>query len=236
MYEDKKVFIDKDIWYIPNFLNEEELNYLKPFCDDPVGWYITSRSSSIRNKFIGFDTELFPEGTICPSRNIDLGGSAQFPQDGAERHESEPFIKEDGAFERLESVLPPKLNRDITLQSFWPLDDIKTIDGQELPHYGAYDWHYEKRIPKDNEKSDFNDAGLVASWSIYLNEDFEGGVLEFLDKPYKIYPKIGMLVSIPITPDFTHRVSPVTKGIRHTMYGSCFKDLNDRSISTGDSC
>ena len=32
--EDRKVIIDKELWYIPNFLEKEELEYLKPFCDD----------------------------------------------------------------------------------------------------------------------------------------------------------------------------------------------------------
>lgn len=221
--ESKKVYLDTDLWYIPNFLTEEETLALKEYWDEPTGWYITSRSTSIRNKFVGVKYKLHPEGTICPSRGIDLSLSAVFPTDEEERYKNPLFWKTGGLIDRLASVLPETLVKNITLQSFWPLDNSY--------HYGAYEWHYEQgEDPKKNDKS------MTASWSLYLNDDFEGGVLEFLNKPYSLKPKPGMLVNIPITKDFTHRVNPVTSGIRHTLYGSCFKDPRDRDISSGDDC
>jgi hypothetical protein len=84
--------------------------------------------------------------------------------------------------------------------------------------------------------TEFNDFGMTAAWSIYLNEDFEDGQLEFAYKPYVIKPQAGMLISIPMTKEFTHRVTPVKNGVRHTLYGTCFQDLNDREISNGETC
>jgi hypothetical protein len=52
-YNEKKVFIEKDLWYIENFLTEEELNLLLDLANDESGWYKTMRSPSIRNKFFG---------------------------------------------------------------------------------------------------------------------------------------------------------------------------------------
>jgi hypothetical protein len=227
----KKVFIDKDLWYIPDFLSNEELDYLMPFCNDEKGWYITSRSTSIRNKFVGASVEIYPEGTVCPTRGIDLSNTSSFPK-GEDREMSPLFFSYNGVFPRMASVLPEELNVDLTLQSFWPLDE-----GDEISQGGgAYFWHWEKYMALKSGNTEFNDGGMTAAWSLYLNEDFEGGQLEFLYKPYIIKPKTGMLISIPMTEDFTHRVTPVTSGIRHTMYGTCYEEVNDRPISTGETC
>lgn len=221
--ESKKVFIDQDLWYIPNFLTTDELNFLKSYCDEPTGWYLTSRSTSIRNKFIGIVPDLYPEGTICPTRGIDLSLSAKFPTEDNERYQEPLFWHSGGALDRMYQVLPKHLNKDITLQSFWPLDDSD--------HSGAYNYHYE--ATEENMNQDFL---MTGAWSLYLNDNFEGGLLEFASKDYRITPEVGMLINIPMTKEFTHRVTPVTSGIRHTMYGVCYLDLQSRPISSGDTC
>jgi len=225
---ERKVYIDKELWYIPNLLSDEELSYIRTFFDDPIGWYITSRSQSIRNKFVNVKTKIHAEGTICPTRGIDLSNTSMFPEETDERFFPELFYKLGGIFDKMKAALPAVLNEDMTLQSFWPLE--KDDNGG-----GAYEWHYEKGMSAEfNEE--YNDFGMTAAWSIYLNDNFEGGTLEFVNKPYKITPIPGMLISIPMTKDFTHRVTPVTNGIRHTMYGVCYKDLLDRPVSTGETC
>ena len=77
---------------------------------------------------------------------------------------------------------------------------------------------------------------MTATWSLYVNADYDGGILEFKDWPHKITPKPGMLVSIPMTKEWTHRVTPVTNGVRHTLYGTCFQDIENRVMSTSESC
>lgn len=222
-----KVFIDTELWYIPNFLTQEELSYIEPFCDDEKGWYTTSRSRSIKNKFINVKYKLYEEGTICPTRGIDLSNTAVFPTD-EERINHPIFYSENGLLNRMRKELPETLVPDITLQSFWPLN--------ESDIGGAYNWHYEKGMAAEIGNEDFDDGGMTAAWSIYLNNNFEGGVLEFLYKPYKIYPQPGMLISIPMTKEFTHRVTPVTSGVRHTIYGVCYEDLEKRFISNSENC
>ncbi len=221
--EFKKVYIDQDLWYIANFLTEDELNFLKRYCDEPTGWYLTSRSTSIRNKFIGIDVELHPEGTVCPTRGIDLSLSAKFPTEDNKRYQEPLFWNPGGALDRMDQVLPKNLNKDITLQSFWPLDDSD--------HSGAYNYHYEA-----TEENMHDDFVMTGAWSLYLNEDFEGGLLEFANKEYKISPQSGMLINIPMTKEFTHRVTPVISGVRHTMYGVCYSDLSSRPVSSGENC
>lgn len=223
--ESQKVYIEKDLWYIPNFLTEDEYAALKKHCDEPTGWYITSRSPSIRNKFIDVECELYPEGTVCPTRGIDLSLSAIFPTDKSEKNKNPLFWGNKGLLDRLSMALPNYLITNMTLQSFWPFQE-------DVDSRGAFDWHHEKGNPGQK------DDGMTGAWSLYLNDDFEGGELIFKNKPnILIKPKPGMLVNIPITKEFTHKVTPVTSGIRHTLYGICYDSLDsDRTISTGDNC
>jgi hypothetical protein len=223
--ESQKIFIDKDLWYIPNFLTAEESEVLKKHCDESTGWFITSRSPSIKNKFIDVKCEHHPQGTICPTRGIDLSLSAIFPTEKNERYSNPLFWGDGGLLDRLSIVLPNHLVKDTTLQSFWPFQD-------GVDNHGAFDWHYE--TGNAEEKHD----GKTGTWSLYLNNNFEGGELLFKYKPdIVIKPQPGMLVNIPITEEFTHMVTPVISGIRHTLYGICYDDLHaDRTVSTGDDC
>ncbi len=223
----KKNIIEEDLWYIENFLTDKEIEELMRHANEKTGWYKTSRCYSIRNKFIGIDVKIHPQGTVCPTRGIDLSGDAIFPDATNKKINKDLYIfkRDGGIFDRLKSVITPHLVRQTTLQSFWPLEsnDPKDIGG-------AYNWHFER----GNDEQ--NDSGMTATWSIYLNDNFEGGILEFLEKPYSIKPEPGMLVSVPLTKEWQHRVTPVTKGIRHTLYGTCFKNPDDREISTGENC
>ncbi len=211
-WNSKKVFIDTKLWYIENFLSLEEIEYLMTYANEPTGWYSTMRSDSIKNKFIGIHVDL------------DENGDAIFPGPDSViiPEQVTIFTKKGGVYDRLKSVFPGVSPENATLQSFFATD--------KDDHGGAYNWHSEK-----GDDGEWH-PGLLESFSIYLNEDFEGGVLEFKGKPYKIYPKAGMLISIPITSDFTHRVTPVRKGARHTLYGNFWEDVINRSVSTAESC
>jgi hypothetical protein len=225
LIESQKVYLDKDLWYIPNFLTEEESSELRKHYDEPNGWYITSRSPSIRNKFIGIKHDIHPQGTVCPTRGIDLSLSAVFPTDKDEQHQDPIFWQDGGLLDRLSMALPDHLLKNTTLQSFWPFQE-------GVDKYGAFEWHYEKGNPGQI------DDGLTGAWSLYLNNDFVGGELLFKYKPdIIIKPEPGMLVNIPITKEFTHKVTPVTSGIRHTLYGICYDSFDsDRTISSGENC
>lgn len=54
------------------------------------------------------------------------------------------------------------------------------------------------------------------SFVYYLNDDYEGGEIEFQDyigKPYK--PEAGDLVIFPSAPTYLHRVLPITSGTKY---------------------
>lgn len=57
------------------------------------------------------------------------------------------------------------------------------------------------------------------SFVIYINDDYEGGEIEFrdvlVDSPYK--PPAGSIVIFPSNLDYVHRVLPVTSGTKYSI-------------------
>ena len=95
---------------------------------------------------------------------------------------------------------------------------IKNIEPTQFLYYnvgGKYDVH--------NDSEDFVNGKLTRVCErditvlIYLNEDYEGGELEFPDWGISMKPKAGTLIAFPSYIDFSHRVHPVTKGKRFSL-------------------
>ena len=95
---------------------------------------------------------------------------------------------------------------------------IKNIEPTQFLHYnvgGKYNVH--------NDSEDFVNGKLARvserdiSILIYLNDDYEGGELEFPDWGMSMKPKAGTLIAFPSYIDFSHRVHPVTKGERFSL-------------------
>lgn len=95
---------------------------------------------------------------------------------------------------------------------------IKNIELTQFLHYtvgGKYDIH--------NDSEDFVNGKLTrvcerdVSVLVYLNDDYEGGELEFPDWGLTLKPKKGTLIAFPSYIEFSHRVHPVTKGERFTL-------------------
>lgn len=218
----EKVYLDEGLWYIENFLTQHELDVLKPFCDSPDAWYTTMRSpyKNILNKF----PSTVPE--------YDEFGNYMFPTERSVPVDLGIFDNPGGIWERLESVLPQGYARNSGLQTFKyctdeEIDRNRNVDGPPVEHIDfAMNWHYEDPGPLGNRS---------ASHSIYLNDDFDGGLVEF-KLGYVIKPKPGMLVNIPIGEKYMHRVTKVLgPNSRHTLYGQCWSDINV-PISTTDDC
>lgn len=203
------ITIEGELQYIENFLTQEELDFFKPYMDDHQGWYTTMRSpyKNILNKFISVDLPRRPDG------------STGVPGDEPVINH-EVFHRPMGIYDRLLKVMPPVYRPHNALQTFKYCTDEEiaeakniTIEEASKIDY-AMDWH-----------SEYGDGSNVPpfnrSLSLYLNDDFEGGILEFMYKPYKIKPKAGMLVLVPVTKEFTHRITRITSGNwRHTLYGA----------------
>lgn len=226
----EKIYLDEDkkIWIIENFLTQEELEWFKTQTDDELGWYPTMRSpyKNILNKFLN----------VVP--RYDEDGNIEFPNETSENIDLPIFTKPGGIWERLESVLPEGYRRHATLQSFKYMTDeeIKlNANPDVLNEYNvavedidfAMYWHQDPGL-EDN---------ILISFSLYLNDDFDGGELEFGNLPIKIKPKAGTLAGIAGGDKYKHRVNKVLgPNSRHTLYGNSYVNPDIVVASTKDDC
>lgn len=225
-----KIYLDDDkqVWIIENFLTEEELTWFKTQTDDLNGWYPTMRSpyKNILNKFLN----------TVPQ--YDENGNIEFPNANSKIIDLPVFSKTDGVWDRLDSVLPPTYKRHATLQTF------KYMTDEEIQENLNENFLLEYKIEKNNidfamywHRDPGVESNITASFSLYLNDDFEGGELEFKNLPIKIKPKAGMLAVIPGGEEYSHRVNKVLgPNSRHTLYGNSFIDIETAPVSTADDC
>jgi hypothetical protein len=223
--EPRKEYIDKDLWVIRNFFTEEELNWLTEQANDPDAWYPTMRSpygGNVRNKFFGYVPQYGEDGVMLPPH----------PKNNP-KHLPVPFMAE--IQERLEAVLPKYFGGAGALQSFFEVPDEQIIE--ELGHNVDYamDFHYERHEAEDDENL-FSKAQITGAFSVYINDNYDGGILEFKNKDYVVKPEIGMLVNVPLYKEFEHRVTKVTNGNRHTLYGTCWSNVPGTHLSSREDC
>lgn len=238
IWEPKKEYIEKDLWVIRDFLTKEEIEWLHKEADDPEGWYPTMRSpygGNTKNKFIGYVPQYGEDGILLPP------------------HPSlNPVFKQEAMriinpiCDRLESVLPKYFAGAGAYQSMFEVSDEQII--KELGHDVDYAmaWHYERddedeedyqrTIVNTGDKHIISTNKISASFNVYINDNFDGGILEFKHKDYFIKPEPGMLVNVPLYKEFEHRVTKVRNGNRHTLYGRCWDTLDGLFISSRDDC
>lgn len=91
----------------------------------------------------------------------------------------------------------------------------------EPPQFLRYDQtnHYDKH----NDSESFVDGELQRvvnrdiSLLLYLNDEYQGGEIEFTQLQITIKPKKGMLIAFPSYIEFEHKVHPVTSGTRYNI-------------------
>lgn len=232
-WESKKEYIDKDLWVIRNFLSEEEVEWLDALAREPDHWYSTMRSpygGNTKNKFIGYDPLYTEDGVmILPT-----------PETADRFYETK--FREFQIDSRVAAVVEPQFSGCGTFQSFFEVPDEQII--AELGHDVDYamGWHYEQDDEEDDDHTglpptaDLSKNIMTAAISIYINDDYDGGILAFKNKDYVIAPEKGMLVNIPLYKEFEHMVTKVTNGNRHTLYGKSWADLSQRHYSTNEDC
>lgn len=243
-WEPKKEYIEKDLWVIRNFLSEEELAWLNKEARDPAGWYPTMRSpygGNIRNKFLGYVPMYGDDGILIPPHPKD---NPQFVP--------VPYIKD--IEDRLEAVLPKFFAGAGAFQSFFEISEDEPLSENYGGNFKVKDidwampWHYERDEHDeddvqhtivegtDTKTAILSETVISASFNVYINDDFDGGILEFKNKDYVIKPEPGMLVNVPLYKEFEHRVTKVTNGNRHTLYGRCWEDIEKSFLSSREDC
>ena len=228
IWEPRKEYIEKDLWVIRNFINQEEIDWLMDLANDPKDWYTVMRSAyggNLRNKFIGYVAEYDENGImILPGQNSNI---------------EQTWWKDRDVEKRFEAVAVPQWANAGAFQSFFEVPDEQIIE--ELGHDVDYamDFHFEvdeEDGTHGKPEGSTAESDISGAVSLYINDDYDGGVLEFKNKEYSIKPEPGMLVNIPLYPEFEHRVTKVRNGTRHTLYGRSWHDVNNRHFSTNEDC
>jgi PKHD-type hydroxylase len=113
-----------------------------------------------------------------------------------------------------------KFVTDANHQSGWNFD-IDSCEPFQFTKYDVnqkYDWHIDTIFNQDNTRK--------ISFTLLLNDDFEGGDFQFEigspDQDHRITTvKLGKGDILFFPSDLWHRVMPVTKGTRYSLVGWC---------------
>jgi hypothetical protein len=145
--------------------------------------------------------------------------SSNLPQD------NDPDLEEFG--------LPPTFFSDIEKKIIECVASVHDIDKNIVSKIG---YHTQKWEPgayatphSDNTDIEGNSGPFERSRYaafLYLNDDFEGGILKFVKQKLEIEPKAGMLAAFAGGFENIHEVTIIKKGVRYTI-GSFWDDREE---------
>ena len=85
-------------------------------------------------------------------------------------------------------------------------------------------WHEDYSMLKYSEGEEYKQhfdgltqSGRSISAIVYLNNDYEGGEIEFHHFGVKIKPQPGMLILFPSNFAYSHIAHPITKGTKYAL-------------------
>ncbi len=220
----------KPLWFIRNFLSQDEIDFLMEKANDPEAWYITQRSpwpGAVRNKFL----ENVPEYMECGTLKLPTSESPEAPLDIFRNEHN-------GINARCTAVLPEFFSGISTFQSIFSASEeiVKANAPQCIQDNYTMPWHAEEDPGKNQGENIEGHPVITASFSLYLNDDFKGGELMFKNFPGTVIkPEPGMLINIPLSREFTHKVAYVSSGVRHSLYGLSWSGRNYIE-STNETC
>lgn len=90
-------------------------------------------------------------------------------------------------------------------------------DIDQLQHEGYSMLRYQGGQEYQAHYDGSTSTGRSVSAIVYLNDDYEGGEVEFVNFGLKIKPKAGMLLLFPSNYAYTHIAHPVTSGTKYAI-------------------
>lgn len=145
--------------------------------------------------------------------------SSVLPQD------NDPELEEVG--------LTPTIFSDIKKGIIDAVASVHDLDPNIIVQIGYHTQKWEPgayaRVHSDNTDEHGNSGAFTRSRYaafLYLNDNFEGGLLRFPDRNIEIQPKIGMLAAFDGGFKNMHEVTMITKGVRYTL-GSFWDDREE---------
>ena len=183
MKEQVEVF--PKVFLIEEFLTPEEIAAFDKRCREATEeeW-----SAQIKKDYEQMAMEKFPDDEVARSEFLERGWDKVWE----DKHLSIDECGYTGAVhDRLYEVFDPKLyqiNSPARAQRQYPGSDL--------------------RVHHDAEGNDTMAMSIV----LYINDDYNGGNLRFVDHDFEIKPKAGSLLVFPSTDDYEHGVMTVEPG------------------------
>jgi hypothetical protein len=142
-------------------------------------------------------------------------------------------LPQDNDKEVLDAGLPPTIFSDIENKMPEAIASVHDLDPKIISKIGYHTQKWEPgayaRIHSDNTDEHGNSGAFTRSryaGFLYLNDNFEGGLLKFPDQNIEIKPEVGMLAVFDGGFNNMHEVSLITSGVRYTI-GSFWDDREE---------
>lgn len=184
---------------------------------------------------IVYENFLTPEESASLIKVLDKqaenGGIQWTPISFYESYSS--ILPKDGDPELEEFGLPSTFLSDVKVKMIEAVASIKGLDPKTIVEIGYHTQKWEPgafaRKHSDNTDEHGNTGPFERSRYaafIYLNDDFDGGLLKFPDQNIEIDPKVGTLAVFDGGHKNMHEVTLITKGVRYTI-GSFWDDREE---------
>jgi hypothetical protein len=142
-------------------------------------------------------------------------------------------LPQDNDQEVLDAGLVPTIFSDIEKMMPEAIASVHDLDPNIIAKIGYHTQKWEPgayaRIHSDNTDEKGNSGAFTRSryaGFLYLNDDFEGGLLRFPDQNIEIKPQVGMLAVFDGGFNNMHEVSLIESGVRYTI-GSFWDDRQE---------
>jgi hypothetical protein len=142
-------------------------------------------------------------------------------------------LPQDNDQEVIDAGLSPTMFSDIEKAMPEAIASVHDLEPKIISKIGYHAQKWEPgsyaRIHSDNTDAKGNSGAFTRSryaGFLYLNDDFEGGVLKFPDQNIDIKPQVGMLAVFDGGFNNMHEVSLIESGVRYTI-GSFWDDREE---------
>lgn len=164
-------------------------------------------------------------------KHVDVGTITWMPISFYESYSS--VLPEDDDATVIEEGLPATIFSDIKQGIINAVASVHDLDPKIICQIGYHTQKWEPgayaRKHSDNTDEQGNSGAFTRSRYaafLYLNDNFEGGMLQFPDQGISIQPKVGMLAVFDGGFNNMHEVTLISKGVRYTI-GSFWDDREE---------
>jgi len=142
-------------------------------------------------------------------------------------------LPQDNDQEVIDAGLEPTIFSDIEKVMYEAIASVHDLDPNTICKIGYHTQKWEPgayaRIHSDNTDEHGNSGAFTRSryaGFLYLNDEFEGGLLRFPDQNIEIKPQVGMLAVFDGGFNNMHEVTMINNGVRYTI-GSFWDDREE---------